>query len=105
MLTQWLERGVFRLLEQQYLSDLVFALCARHPSTGEDVLVERYDFKVNYSKDGEAASLNGAVLGSKDDLKIQAKRFLRSLIAFVGTLDDLPADRWITIMLKVKMPF
>jgi hypothetical protein len=103
MLTQWLERGVFRVLEEQYLSELTFALCSRHPTTGEDVLLEKYDFRVNYGSGDQAASINGQLLGSKDDLKSQAKKFLRSLIAFVQTLDDLPKDRCITIILKVSM--
>ena len=78
-LTQWLERGVFNALEKEFL----------------------HDFKITYSGEEKRASINGAALDSKNDLKSQAKKFLRSLIAFVETLDDLPQDRWITMMLKV----
>lgn len=100
-LTQWLERGVFQALENEYLHGLTFALCSKHPVTGEDMLLEKYDFKVTYIGDDHRATINGASLDSKSELKAQAKKFLRSLIAFVETLDDLPQDRWITMMLKV----
>lgn len=100
-LTQWLERGVFQALEKEFLHGLTFALCSKHPISGEDILLEKYDFKITYSGDDKRASINGAALDSKNDLKSQAKKFLRSLIAFVETLDDLPQDRWITMMLKV----
>jgi HORMA domain len=101
-LTQWLERGVFQALEKEFLHGLTFALCSKHPISGEDILLEKYDFKISYSGDDKRASINGATLDSKYDLKSQAKKFLRSLIAFVETLDDLPQDRWITMMLKVS---
>lgn len=101
-LTQWLERGVFQALEKEFLHGLTFALCSKHPVSGEDILLEKYDFKITYSGDDKRASINGAALDSKNDLKSQAKKFLRSLIAFVETLDDLPQDRWITMMLKVN---
>lgn len=100
-LTQWLERGVFKALEQEFLSGLTFALCTKQPITGEDILLEKYEFRVNYAGEDKCASINGHNLDSKSDLKSQAKKFLRSLIAFVETLDDLPEDRWITMMLKV----
>jgi HORMA domain len=101
MLTQWLERGVFHALELQYLNCLTFALCTKHPTTGQDILLEKYDFKVTYSGENGSATFNGVPIDSKEDLKNQAKKFLRGLIAFVETLDDLPSDRWITMMIKV----
>jgi hypothetical protein len=100
-LTQWLERGVFKALEQEYLSGLTFALCSKQPITGEDILLEKYEFRLTYAGENTHASINGQALDSKNDLKSQAKKFLRSLIAFVETLDDLPEDRWLTMMLKV----
>lgn len=39
-------------------------------------------------------------LTSKEGLKAQAKRFVRSLVEFSGTLDELPPSRWITILIK-----
>jgi hypothetical protein len=99
-LTQWLERGVFQVLQKEFLQGMTFALCSKHPVTGEDMLLEKYDFKIAYSGNDKRASINGVPLDSKLDLKNQAKKFLRSLIAFVETLDDLPQNRWITIMLK-----
>jgi len=116
-----LERGVFKALEEQYLQAMTFAVCTQHPSTGEDLVVEKYEFKLTYmSEDGSVApTLNGAPMDSKDDLKVrpflapffmpllsspvrclpparqrEAKKFLRSLISFAQTLDDLPEDRW-----------
>ena len=102
LLTQWLERGVFIALEKKFLSCMTFAICTKHPITGVDLLLEKYEFKLGY-KDGQSISLNNVSMDSKDELKSQAKKFLRSLISFVQTLDDLPADRWITIMLKVMI--
>ena len=46
--TQWLERGVFRALEDQYLEQLTFAIFSSHPVTGADQLIETYDFKCTY---------------------------------------------------------
>ena len=103
MLTQWLERGVFRALEEQFLHALTFAVCASHPHTGEDIVLEKYEFKLTYmSSDGKGPTFNGAPLDSKDDLKAQAKKFLRTLISFTSTLDTLPADRWLTMMIKYE---
>ena len=34
LLTQWLERGVFRALEDQWLSCMTFAIYTKHPTTG-----------------------------------------------------------------------
>ena len=100
MLTQWLERGVFKALEEQFLHALTFAVCARHPLTGDDLVLEKYEFKLTYMSEGGGATLNGEKLDSKDDLKQQAKKFLRTLISFTSTLDTLPADRWLTMMIK-----
>jgi hypothetical protein len=99
--TQWLERGIFKALEQEYLSGLTFALCSKQPMTGKDILLEKYEFRLTYAGEKTHASINGQALDSTNELKSQAKKFLRSLIAFVETLDELPEDRWLTMMLKV----
>ena len=46
--TQWLEKGVFKALEDQYLDQLTFAIFTAHPVTGEDLLLETYEFKCTY---------------------------------------------------------
>ena len=48
-------------------------MCTKHPKTGEDVVVEKYEFKLTYmSEDGSTApTFNGAAMDSKDDLKVR----------------------------------
>ena len=100
LLTQWLEQGVFHALEQEYLSALVFAIYAKQPITGEDILLETYEFKTTYQGEG-TAKINDVSLLSKDSVKNQAAKFIRSLTEFSGTLDNLPDSCWITLQLKV----
>ena len=101
--TQWLEQGVFKALEDQYLEQLTFAIFSSHPVTGEDQLIETYDFKCTYpglSADGKVTKpkMNNQCL-DKQALKTQANKFVRSLIEFSSTLEDVPEDRWITLEL------
>lgn len=48
-----------------------------------------------------SAKLNNVALTSKEDLKTQACRFVRSLVDFANTLDDIPQDRYITFTMTV----
>jgi hypothetical protein len=100
LLTQWLEQGVFHALEMEYLSTVTFAIYSKHPSTKEDILLEMYEFKASYQGE-EAAKINDVALVSKDSVKNQAAKFIRSLTEFSGTLDVLPDSCWITLQLKV----
>lgn len=100
LLTQWLEQGVFSALEKEFLSSLIFAIYGNHPLTGEDILLETYEFKATYQGDGPA-KINDVHLCSKEMVKNQAAKFIRSLTEFVGTLDTLPDSCWITLQLKV----
>lgn len=103
LLTQWLEKGVFEALEAEYLSCILFAIFTRHPKTGTDLLLESYEFKVSYSGGGMGAKVNNVELHSKDAVKNQAAKLIRSLTDFTSTLDNLPTDRWLTIQLKVSL--
>ena len=100
LLTQWLEQGVFHALEQEYLSSMTFAIYSRHPITKDDILLESYEFKTTYQGEG-SAKLNNISLVSKESVKGQAAKFIRSLTEFSGTLDTLPDNCWITLQLKV----
>lgn len=102
LLTQWLEKGVFSAIEAGYLSQMKFAIFTKHPKTGQDLLLETYDFKMSYptaSEPGQRTMINGAPL-TKKALKSQANKFVRSLIEFSETLDDLPENNWITLELQ-----
>lgn len=103
LLTQWLEQGVFHALEQEYLSALVFAIYAKQPVTNEDILLETYEFRATYQGDEKTAKINDVSLLSKESVKNQAAKFIRSLTEFAGTLDSLPDSCWITLQLKVKI--
>lgn len=109
LLTQWLEKGVFKALEAEYLHSLTFALYTKHPISGEDLLLEVYEFKLGYQQNsnGGASSaacappmVNNVPLHSKETVKNQAGRLIRSLAEFTGTLDSIPEERWITLQLK-----
>lgn len=103
LLTQWLEKGVFSSLEREYLESMIFAVYTKHPKSGDDLLLETYEFKMSYSEGTTPASINGAPLFSKEVLKNNATRFIRQLITFTDTLDNMPENRWITIQLQVIM--
>jgi hypothetical protein len=101
--TQWLEKGVFKALEDQYLDQLTFAIFTTHPVSGEDLLLETYEFNCTYpgvTADGKRtkAKVNQQSL-DKYALKSQANKFVRSLIEFSSTLDSIPEERWITMEL------
>ena len=101
--TQWLEKGVFKALEDQYMDQLTFAIFTAHPVTGEDLLLETYEFKCTYpgiNAEGKRTKpkVNNQSL-DKNTLKAQANKFVRSLIEFSNSLEDIPEERWITIEL------
>ena len=102
LLTQWLERGVFDALAKEYLTAMTFSIFTKHPTTGQDLLLENYEFKLNYGN-GAAPVMNDVPLHSKEDVKAQASKFIRSLIEFANTLDSLPEERWITLSLGVSI--
>ena len=102
LLTQWLERGVFAALGEQYLNSMIFSIFFTEPGSGKEILLENYEFKITYN-DETSAKINGAPIISKDDVKLQATKFVRSLVEFSNTLDDLPPERWITMSLTVRI--
>ena len=100
-LTQWLERGVFDAIEREYLKSVKFFIQTKHPLTDELITLEAYEFAIAYeSTEGTPASINGQPLTSSDGLKAQARRFLKTLYDFASTLDELPQDRCLSMMLK-----
>ena len=102
LVTQWLERGVFHALENEYLSCISFAIYSREAKTNSDVLLESYEFKISYSSDGKVAKINDVDITSKEVVKTQAAKLIRSLTEFTATLDELPKTRWITVELKAS---
>ena len=48
-----------------------------------------------------ATTLSDKKMLTKNQLKAQASKFVRSLVEFTNTLDELPPDRWITLSLSV----
>ncbi len=101
LVTQWLEKGVFAALEDQYLSSMTFAILGRNSASGTERLLESYEFRISYGTETLTYSINNIDMQSKETVKAQAAQFIRSLTEFVGTLDVMPQDRWITIQLKV----
>jgi len=99
LLTQWLERGVFDAIEHGYLSSLQFAIFTQHPETKKDLLLETYEFKLAYPSADNPAMINDTPI-TKKTMKKEATRFVRSLITFSHTLDELPEERWITLQLE-----
>lgn len=98
-LQNWLERGVFPAVELEFVDSVKFGIFTRHPKTGKDLNIESYEFRLQYADGHKKAEVNGIEL-SKQSIRTQAQRFLRSLIEFSKTLDDIPETRWLTIALK-----
>ena len=40
---------------------------------------------------------------TRDNLKKQAVTFMRCLVEFAATLEELPTERWLTMRLKVTV--
>lgn len=96
LLTQWLERGVFEALAKEYLKTLTFAVYTKD-SFGMDILIETYAFAFEYPA-GAPAKINGLDM-DRDSMKKQAVSFIRCLVEFAGTLEELPDDKWLTLKL------
>lgn len=81
---------------------MIFAIFCKNKETNEDILLETYQFHVNYPiNDNVPMGLNGVAM-TKDTLKKQAVTFIRSLVEFSSTLEVLPDERWLTIKLTVS---
>eukprot|EP00599_Poterioochromonas_sp_BG-1_P010219 CAMPEP_0173147086 /NCGR_PEP_ID=MMETSP1105-20130129/8897_1 /TAXON_ID=2985 /ORGANISM="Ochromonas sp., Strain BG-1" /LENGTH=449 /DNA_ID=CAMNT_0014061447 /DNA_START=361 /DNA_END=1710 /DNA_ORIENTATION=+ len=100
LVSQWLERGVFAALDLEYVSSLLFAIYTKDPRNNADVLLETYEFKITYPSPDQFPQVNDVDLASKDAVKTQAAKLVRSLTEFSSTLDTLPEERWLTIELK-----
>lgn len=98
--TQWMEKGVFDALEKEYLDTIEFSIFTKHPVTNADIILESYEFSVKYNENGEGPSINNVKFSSKNCIKNQAAKFIRSLTEFSSTLDKLPSNRWLTFTLK-----
>jgi hypothetical protein len=104
LLTQWLEKGVFSALNQEYIKSMTFTIFTKHPLKGFDMPLESYEFRISYGDDlNSKVSINGVPLTTKEHLKAQASKFVRSLVEFTNTLDEMPAERWITLSLSVVL--
>ena len=90
---------MFKALEDDLLTALSLAIYTEHPVTLADLLLETYEFKFSFSP--TQVSINGVVISNKEDIKKQAAKFVRNLISFTQTLDNLPEKNWITMQMKV----
>jgi meiosis-specific protein len=100
LLSQWLEKGVFDALEKAYLKSLTFAVYAKEKEKDDGILLETYQFLVEYG-DEKQIKLNGVTM-NRENMKKQAVTFIRCLVEFTGTLDELPDDRYLTMKLAVN---
>ena len=57
ILTQWLEKGVFEALNEDYIRSMIFTIFTKHPDTGEQIALENYEFKMIEEGEDE---LNGS---------------------------------------------
>jgi hypothetical protein len=97
-------------MESEYVASMIFAIYTKSRSCenqqqGKDILLETYEFKISYGSHGKTTSpakVNDVELSSKDIVKAQAAKLIRSLTEFTATLDALPYERWLTIELKVN---
>ena len=101
LLTQWLECGVFKALDEEMLYKMTFAVYSKHPITNVDILLETYEFKFGFDPKSGKAVINDTPLHSKEDIKAQAGKLIRNLVSFTQSLDELPNENWVTIELKV----
>ena len=101
LLTQWLEAGVFKALEDEFLYKMTFAIYSKHPLTNEDILLETYEFKFTFADNDASATINDVPIRSREDVKAQAGKFIRTLVTFAQSLEVLPENNWVTIELKV----
>lgn len=99
IIKRWLERGVFDALEQSFLKSMTFAVYATDKTGQEDILLETYQFCVEYTRE-KKIKLNGLEM-NRETLKKQAVTFIRCLIEFTSTLDELPEDRYLSMKLTV----
>ena len=100
LLSQWLEKGVFDALEKSYLKSLTFAVYAKETENEEKKLLETYQFLVEYGVHKQI-KLNGVTI-DRENMKKQAVTFIRCLVEFTNTLDELPEDRYLTMKLAVS---
>jgi hypothetical protein len=101
--TQWLEKGVFQALQDHLLETLTLAIHTIHPKKKSDLLLEKYEFKIDYHVDEKGNRLPHAINGthmSKSALKTQANKFVRNLVSLSSTLDDLPQELSVTMELS-----
>lgn len=100
LLTQWLEKGVFEALTARYLKTMSFTVYSKD-AAGFDCVVETYSFAFEYPPDAPP-TVNGQRM-DRDSMKKQAVSFIRCLVEFAGTLEELPEDRWLTLKLTVNL--
>jgi hypothetical protein len=100
LLTKWLENSVFVALTDGYLKTFKFHIYTM--INGLQKNLETYEFKIQYENQDNNIKLkiNDIDLNSKESLKHQSKKFIRSLIEFNSTLDELPEERYLSLMLQ-----
>ena len=99
LLSRWLEEGVFEALELGYLRSLVISILAG-PPPGK--LHESYVFKISYPREGHAEVFLEKDGKSSITQKTAAKEavdMMRSLMSLLQSLQQLPADRIVSLKL------
>mmetsp|Transcript_1335 Transcript_1335/g.3081 ORF Transcript_1335/g.3081 Transcript_1335/m.3081 type:complete len:722 (-) Transcript_1335:726-2891(-) len=98
------EEGVFKALEDEFLSVLVFAIYTKHPISGKEELLETYEYEFSYS-DGSEVVVDALI--SKDAVKEQMTDLILSVTSFLATLNTRevegavkPASRWCSLHMK-----
>ena len=84
----------------RYLRSLTFAIYKKGENENTDCLLETYTFSFEYPANGPP-TLNGQPM-DRDNVRQQAISFIRCLVEFSGTLDQLPEERWLTMKLSVR---
>lgn len=70
--------------------------------SGKETVIENYTFKITQTKlpcGSDIIAINQVPLISREDMKSQAKQYIRQLTQFAATLDELPAERYVTMQL------
>ncbi len=77
---------------------MTFAIYVKN-DIGSDNLLETYTFSFEYPEN-DVPKFNGNPM-DRDSMKAQAVSFIRCLVDFSGTLEELPKERWLTLKLTV----
>lgn len=114
-LQEWIEKGVFDALSKGYLAGVDLDVMDRHPADPTARVLESYSFKVSGGGPdaGSEAELTLRMSNlrttpaaankptiTRDDIHSSMQRMIKSLVMLTATLDQLPADRFVSMSLS-----